>query len=214
MPSLSLSYCNRHSSANAIIARKTPRRRLSRSLAAFALLLLVAGCATGPEYPLYSPIAVTGSFGYTEQRISDTIYRVTYIAPKRTAYSPYAGAEPRRTVLLTLTNDMAMMRAAELATDNGFETFRVTQRDNDADVNRQRYYGWCDDYWPGRPYYRPYYPRYNCGPDGYTYFEARSTFTVEFGNKPGDQYFVAKDVLTQLAQTYPTARAVGSAKQD
>jgi len=213
MPSLSLSYCNRHSSANAIIARKTPRRRLSRSLAAFALLLLVAGCATGPEYPLYSPIAVTGSFGYTEQRISDTIYRVTYIAPKRTAYSPYAGAEPRRTVLLTLTNDMAMMRAAELASANGYETFRVTQRDNDANVDRQRYYGYCDDpFWPGRPYYYPY-PRYRCGPDGYTYFQARSTLTVEFGSKPGDEHFVTKDVLAQLAQTYPTARAVGSAQQ-
>jgi hypothetical protein len=188
-------------------------RRLPRPLAAFALLLLVAGCATGPQYPLYSPLAVTGTFGFSEQRLSDTSYRTTYVTPRRTAYSPYAGSEPRRTALLTLANDMAMMRAAELASANGYETFRVTQRDNNANVDRQRYYGYCDDpFWPGRPYYYPY-PRYRCGPDGYTYFQARSTLTVEFGSKPGDEHFVTKDVLAQLAQTYPTARAVGSAQQ-
>lgn len=215
MPSLSFSYADRRSSAGSSAAvRKTPRRILSQSLVVFALLLLAAGCATGPEYPLYSPLTTTGTFGYAEQRINDTIYRITYATPKRTAYSPYASSEPRRTALLTLANDMAMMRAAEVAIENGHETFRVTQRDNDADVDRQRYYGWCDDpFWPGRPgYYRPY-PRYNCGPDGYTYFQARSTLTVEFGNRPGDEHFIAKDVLAQLAQTYPTARAVGSAKQ-
>jgi hypothetical protein len=111
-------------------------RRLPRLLAAFALLLLVAGCATGPQYPLYSPLAVTGTFGFSEQRLSDTSYRTTYVTPRRTAYSPYAGSEPRRTALLTLANDMAMMRAAELASANGYETFRVTQRDNDANVDR------------------------------------------------------------------------------
>ena len=212
MPSLSFSYFVRAAAGSPTLAREALWWRPSRLWAAFSFLLLAAGCSTGPEYPLYSPLAVTGTFGYTEQRINDTTYRVTYVTPKRTAYSPYAGSEPRRSALLALANDMAMMRAAELALANSHETFRVTQRDNDADVDRQRYYGWCDDpFWPGRSgFYRPY-PRYNCGPDGYTYFQARSTLTVEFGNKPGDEHFVAKDVLAQLAQTYPTVRAVGSA---
>jgi hypothetical protein len=176
--------------------------------------LLSAGCATGPQYPLYSPLAVTGSFGFSEQRINDTTWRVTYIAPRRTAYSPYADPEPYRTSLLNLANDMALMRAAELALSNGYQTFRVTQRDNDVDVRRERYYNYCDDpFWPGRPYYYPSYPRYRCGTDGYTYFQARSTLTVEFGHKPGDEHYVAQDVLNRLQQTYPTARAAGSAKQ-
>ncbi len=59
-------------------------------LAVIALVSVIAGCATGPQYPLYSPLAVTGTFGYTEQRINETTYRVTYITPARTAYSPYA----------------------------------------------------------------------------------------------------------------------------
>jgi hypothetical protein len=191
----------------------TAGRRYARLSAAYALLLLAAGCATSPQYPLYSPLAVTGSFGFTEQRISDTSYRTTYVTPRRTAFSPYAGTEPRRTALLNLANDMALMRAAELAAASGYQTFRVTQRDNNADVNRERYYGWCDDpFWPRRPFYRPY-PAYRCGPDGYTYFQARSTLSVEFGNKPGEDHYVVQDVLAQLAQTYPTVRAVGSAKQ-
>jgi hypothetical protein len=193
---------------------KRPRSIFGGSwLAVLGLVFLIAGCATGPQYPLYSPLAVTGTFGYTEQRINDATYRVTYMTPARTAYSPYANPEPHRTALLNLANDMALMRAAELALANGHKTFRVTQRDNDVDVRRERYDRFCDDpFWPRRPYYYP--PSYyRCGPDGYTHFQARSTLTVEFGNKPGDEHYVAEDVLARLQQTYPTARAVGSAKQ-
>lgn len=214
MPSLDYSYAD-HTPVVCPVRPRNAWRRLQVP-AALALLLLLAACASGPQYPLYSPLAMTGTFGFSEQRVSNTAYRVTYIAPRRTAYSPYANAEPRRSSLLTLANDMAMMRAAELTVSSGQETFRVTQRDNDADVDRQRYYSGCDDpFWPGRPpFYRPYYPGYRCGPDGYTYFHARSTLTIEFGHKPGDEYFVARDVLAQLTQTYPTVRADGSAKQN
>lgn len=183
-----------------------------RCLAVLAAALLIAGCAAGPQYPLYSPLAVAGSFGFTEQRVNDTTYRITYLAPRRTAYSPNASVEPYRTALLNLATDMALMRAAELAQTNGYQSFRVSQRDNDMDVNRERYDGWCEDpFWPRRPYH---YPRtYRCGPDGYTYFRARSTQTVEFGHRPGDEHYIVQDVLARLQQTYPTARAAGSAKQ-
>jgi hypothetical protein len=174
------------------------------------LMLLMAGCATEPQYPLYSPIAVTGGFGYSEQRLPDGGYRVSYVTPRRTAYTPYAGVEPQRSALLTLANDMALMRAAELAQAQGYSTFRVTQRDNDANIDRQRYDGWCNDpFWYRRPYYSPY-RGYRCGPDGYTYYQARNTLTVEFGHKPGEEHYVVADVLTRLQQTYPTARTVGS----
>jgi len=196
MPNLTLAYPH--------------RRQTAAVLAGFILLLLVAGCAMGPQHPLYSPLAVTGSFGYSEQRLNDTTYRATYIAPRRTVFSPYANAEPGRTALLNLANDMALMRAAELTLANGQQSFRVTQRDNDADVNRERYTGMCDDpFWPRRPYYYPHSHR--CGSDGYTFFQARSTITIQFGHKPGEEHYVAQDVLAQLAQTYPTARAAGSA---
>lgn len=209
MSSLSLSRHYRLDTAS----RPAFRRWLGFAGAA-AIALLITGCASGPQYPLYSPLATTATFGYSEQALSSTTYRVTYIAPRRTAFSPYAGQEPQRTALLTVTNDMALMRAAELAQAHGYETFRVTQRDNDTDVKREFYDGWCNDpFWPRRPY--PYYrpSHYRCGPDGYTYFQGRSTLTVEFGHKPGEEHFVTKDVLAQLQQTYPTARAVGSAKQ-
>lgn len=194
-------------------AARIGRGARGRCLIGLAMLGLLAGCASGPQHPLYSPFAVTGSFGFSEQPLSDTSTRVSYVAPRRTAFSPYASAEPQRTALLNLSNDMAMMRAAELAQGRGFATFRVTQRDNDADVDRQRYDGWCNDpFFPRRPYY--YQPRsYRCGPDGYTYFQARSTLTVEFGHRPGDQHFVAADVLSRLQQTYPTARIAGGNTQ-
>lgn len=173
---------------------------MPRLFAAFALALLIASCATGPQYPLYSPLAVTGTFGYSEQQLSDTSYRITYVTPRSMAYNPYEGAEPRRTELLTLANDMAMMRAAELAQEHGQQTFRVIQRDNDADVNREQYYSPCNDpFYVQRPYYYPFPPRlYRCGPEGYTYFQGHSTITVEFGHKPGDELYVTQDVLNRL----------------
>ena len=181
-------------------------------LTGLALLGLLAGCASsGPQYPLYSPFAVTGTFGYSEQSLSSNTTRVTYIAPRRTAFSPYAPPEPQRTAMLNLSNDMALMRAADLAQARGVTTFRVTQRDNDADVNRQRYDNWCNDpFYPRRPYgYPGYRPGYRCPPDGYTYFQARSTLTVEFGHRQGDEHYVVADVLSRLQQTYPTARTAG-----
>lgn len=190
-------------------------RQAFAKLTGFALLLLLAGCATGPQHPLYSPLAVTGSFGFTEQRLNDSSFRITYIAPRRTVFSPYANAEPGRTALLNLANDMALMRAAEVTSANGHQTFRVSQRDNDADVSRERYTGMCDDpFWPRRSYYHPlsrFPSNRHCGSDGYTYFQARSTITIQFGHKPGEEHFVAQAVLAQLSQTYPTARAAGSA---
>lgn len=204
MASLSLSYCE----------RAHPITRVAGwrwwSIAGIAVAMLLAGCSTGPSEPLYSPLSSTANFGYSEQQLSNNSYRVTYIAPRRTAFTPYAGSEPQRTQMLNLTNDMALMRAAELAKANGHSTFRVTQRDNDVNIDRQYYDGFC-----GGPWRRPYYysPAYRCGPDGYTYSRASSTFTVEFGHKPGEEHYVTDDVLARLAQTYPTARAEGSAKQ-
>lgn len=77
-----------------------------------ALLFLGACAATGPAE--YGPADSKG-FGFDEQRIEDSRYRVTYRG---------SGGMPPE-----LVEDYALRRAAELTRANGFEWFLVTSRD-------------------------------------------------------------------------------------
>jgi len=172
------------------------------------MALLLAACATGPTFPLYSPRAVTGSFGFSEQKLSDNSYQVTYVAPsRRTGPSNRAVAE-RRAQSLDLSNDMALWRAADLALANGHNEFRVTRRDNDVTVNRR----YSEPFAPSPVGFRrwgaPYPFHYRRSPWDYDIdisLRARTNLVVEFGRQPGDEYFVATDVINQLRQTYPGA---------
>ncbi|MFN4281161.1 MAG: CC0125/CC1285 family lipoprotein [Alphaproteobacteria bacterium] len=185
------------------------RPYLSTSLLA-AVGLLLAACASGPSYPLYSPSAVTGTFGFSEQRVADNSYKVTYVSPTRQAADSRAAIDDRRQSLLTLTNDLALWRAADLALANGQKEFRVTRRDNDVDVQRSVYDSY-PYYQRGRRYgppYRPYYGPNFYGPpwpDTSVWLRATTSLIVEFGRKPGEEFYFADDAIARLRQTYPGA---------
>ncbi|HEU0069811.1 MAG TPA: hypothetical protein VFS04_00825 [Alphaproteobacteria bacterium] len=179
-------------------------------IAAFGLLL--AACASGPSYPLYSPQALTGSFGFSEQKIGPASFKVTYVSPTRNSIDSRSAIEERRQSLLTLTNDLAIWRAADLALANGQKEFRVTRRDNDVDVQRNSY-----DRYPTRRYGPPFGPPMRgYGPDFYgppwpdttVWLRGTTTLIVEFGRKPGEDFFIADEAITRLRQTYPGADAV------
>ena len=78
-------------------------------LAAAALALSLAGCATLAPY---QPQSADGGQGYSEYRIESTRWRVTYSGVG--APGPVA--------------DMALLRAADLTLENGYDWFEVTQR--------------------------------------------------------------------------------------
>ncbi len=79
----------------------------------FPMLLLLGACAaTGPV--AYGPADEKG-FGYSEQRIEDNRYRITYRG---------SGGMPPG-----LVEDYALRRAAELALANGYDWFRVAGSD-------------------------------------------------------------------------------------
>jgi len=84
-----------------------------RLLVLSALSLTLAACAaTGPA--IYGPADEKG-FGYSEQRIEDDRFRITYQG---------SGGMPPAQV-----EDYALRRAAELTRQSGFDWFRVTGRD-------------------------------------------------------------------------------------
>lgn len=79
-----------------------------------ALTVLVAACATQTAY---MPADERGDYGYTETRLTENRYRVTFTGNSLT---------PRESV-----QDYALLRAAELTLENGYDWFRPVTREMD-----------------------------------------------------------------------------------
>jgi hypothetical protein len=82
---------------------------MKASLPALALALVLAGCATSSGY---GPATSGSSSGYTEQKIEETRYRVSY-----RANNP------------DFAENGALRRAAELTLAEGYDWFTVVTRD-------------------------------------------------------------------------------------
>jgi hypothetical protein len=194
----------------------SPRRRRHFGILSTGLLLLLA-TACAPNPPLYVPLQAGGDHGYTEVRVSPTRYQVTFKAP--VAIYPALNKSAARSHAehrTTLAYDMAMWRAAELALENGFPAFKITDRSNDVSTDYR--YGTY-----GAPFYPPCYdPRF--GPDGpcpsfgfsspsafdrYAWIEAGVTLTVEFESAIRPGLFDAREAVDKLRAQYPTAREAG-----
>ena len=91
--------------------------KLLTTLLGIALFSL-AGCATQTPY---KPAAERGAEGYTETQLTENRYRITFVGNTVT---------PSETV-----KDFALLRAAELTLQHGYEWFRIMERDNDKKVN-------------------------------------------------------------------------------
>ncbi len=179
---------------------------MSSRLSAGVLALVLASCATGPSYPLLSPLALARSFGYAETPRGEDRYSVTYITPTRYSLAaPGAGdAEAAR----TLGYDMAVWRASQLAAAAGYPGFRVSDRQADVmfypdpvdldfppspwspGVWRQR-----DPFWGMDDLWLP--PR--------LLIVARVTIEVRLRHAPGPDDYDTASALAQLAHTYPGA---------
>ncbi len=78
------------------------------------LVTLLAACASQTDY---KPADRRGGYGYTETQLTDNRYRVTFTGNAST---------PRETVA-----DFALLRAAELTLQNGYDWFKLVDRETD-----------------------------------------------------------------------------------
>lgn len=79
---------------------------------AFAATLALSACATSPT--LYQPAATPAGVGFSDYRIEPGRYRITFRGG--------SGAP------MAQVSDYALLRAAELALQDGYEWFRVSDR--------------------------------------------------------------------------------------
>lgn len=82
---------------------------------AILLSLSVVGCSSSTTY---QPAEKKGSYGYTEKSLGDDRYRITFTGNSVT---------DKETV-----NDYALLRAAELTLQNGYEWFHMVNRDTES----------------------------------------------------------------------------------
>lgn len=169
------------------------------TLLAVAATVLLAACATSTPY---GPAASAGGFGFSEQKIEEGKYRITFRGNSSTT------REQVETFLL--------FRAAELTVQSGFDHFIVLESDTEAS---RRYSASPNPAFYGRygfgrfPYYGgfPYYA-YGWGwgyPFGYDYgfdaqeitrYSAIAFVNMGRGPKPANdpQAFDARDVMNNL----------------
>lgn len=132
-------------------------RRRALSIAASLSVAMLTSCITPTPYqPEIRGQRIHG--GYSEEQLGDNRYRVTFDGNTLTSRERVEG--------------YLLYRAAELTVENGFDWFRIVDRETERDRRiyldpAPLYRPWHGyDYW--RPYWRYYRPRYGWN-DWYPY---------------------------------------------
>lgn len=181
------------------------------AVAAVATLgVLLGGCAAGPNYPLLTPVDVAHSFGFSDTRLADGRYEVSYVAPALQGYGYRFDQSPTEKQGKSLALDMAIWRAAQIAQAQGFQGFSVADTKSNSDIQqRSAYYDdpWGGSAWGPGPYWGRHRPPFGWGdynpPETSVQVEVKLAVALSNSLKPGD--YNAADAIQQLRQTYPGA---------
>jgi hypothetical protein len=189
-------------------------RSRSAAFAALASLTLLGACASGPAYPLLTPVDVAQSFGFSDLRLPDGRYEVSYVAPPMQGYGYRFDQSPTERQGKSLAFDMAIWRAAQIAQAQGFKGFSVSDTKSNSDIQQRA--GYYDDPWGpgwgGGPYWGWHHRGYGWNefynpPETSVQVEVRLAVTLTNDLKPGD--YDAAAAIQQLRRTYPGADGAG-----
>jgi hypothetical protein len=158
------------------------------------LAFLCAACAPQSFQELNVPAGAGTGYGYSEQRLDERRFAVTYSAPTQTGFS-FAGEagqeEAERQV--NRAYEFALARASEIALANGYPAFRVEDRRNDA-VSQNF------EAWKG-PFFRP---QRNYAMDD-AYLAARVTVVVVLLPALESGAYDARGTLAAIRRRYTPA---------
>lgn len=196
--------------------------------AALLLAGLLAACATASvPKPAMVPLGGANDYGYSEVKLQDDRYQVSYRTPRQRVSTSRSDREAEVAAARARARDLALWRAAQLGQEKGFAAVKVLeeQTDSDVDVTVDRgyradpffygLYGYHDDplYWR-RPWY-PYHPGYFSdpfydpfyGPGGY-YERPRATLrvsarlVVRFFKQASEDARATTDIIAEMTKKY------------
>jgi hypothetical protein len=200
----------------------------SARVAALLLAVLLAACSAtpSPPRPAMVPLGSANDYGYSEVRLQDDRYQVSYISPRQRVSASRSDREAEVARERTRAHDFALWRAAQLAQEKGFVALEVLEEhtDSDVDVTVGRgyrpdpffygYYGYRDPWYWRRPWY-PYRPGYFGDPfydpfygPGYYYerphasLRVSARLVVRFFKTTGDDARAAADISAEMTKTY------------
>jgi hypothetical protein len=162
---------------------------MKRPIIAAVAALVLSGCVTATPYQPASKH--TSAEGYTEQRLQDDRWRVTFSGNEVTS---------RQTV-----DSYMLYRSAELTLASGFDWFETVDRSTEAQVT---YYG-PDGYYDGAGWYGPYggywNPRWTYDNDwnAGTAYQVQANIIMHHGPKPPFDHPHAFDAREVLAHVGP-----------
>lgn len=184
------------------MTKRASTNRAKLRLRALALLVagasVLAACQSGPAYRERGP---GESIGYTDQRLTENRYRVTYAG---------GNATTREEV-----EDFLLRRAAEVTLDSGYSHFVFDARDTSAETYYRSSFGAHSHLGIGYGRFGPspwYYSRFAFGYPFYgndlrpvTRFEAYSEIVMLESDEAADDPFAvdAREVLTTLTPPPP-----------
>lgn len=172
-----------------------------KAFLALAMAVALASCASTPPY---QPASSNSGFGYSDQRLEQNRFRVTFNGNSVTDRDQ--------------VQDFLLYRSAELTLQNGFDYFVIAERATDAKRRYDSYggYGYGAGFgYGGYPYFYPHYyaPRWGWRPfyDPFwddpihirevTRYEASAEIVMYKGEKPATdaRAFNAREVQQNLA---------------
>jgi hypothetical protein len=198
-------------------------RKSIRTLAtglAFLALFVAGGCATAPPRPAMVPFAETGSYGFSETQLAPDRYEVRYVSPRLRTSSIDPEDSGEIEAQRQRSFDLALWRAAELATREGFPAFTVEQDNRNVAVT-VRTEPVVSPFWPYHPFYGydrfgryypgfPYYPYpYSTGYRSRASVQATAVLKVQMlEEQTGDSYDAAA-TAARLREAYGNATYPG-----
>src|SRR5882724_4095693 len=155
-----------------------------RALVIVALALLAGGCATPPPKAAFVAYGTAGTFGYSDTRLGDDLYQVTYVTPYIRTATDEAGRAAELAQQKQQAYELALWRAAQVAQKAGYPAMQVEKQSNDADVEVRSEPDFSPaptpftSYYGVGPYYRPY-PVYGYPyPNSYTGYSRRAAAII------------------------------------
>lgn len=134
--------------------------RLLRYGLSLVAALGAASCASepaGPMPPYMSPYpAGKYGYGYTEERLGAETWRVIYRGPWQELPAEAAARGVALERSASATNELVLLRAAQLAQAEKRPAFTILDRRTDTDTQRQPGGYFYDPFWP---HYSPFYER-------------------------------------------------------